>query len=179
MAEAFWWLVMLLVLASNAIGVVLSLLQLPGTWLIALTMTLLAWWRPGRVPWLVVAVLVAMALLGEALELLASARGVRKAGGSRRGAVGALAASVGGAVLGSLVLPVVGTLLGACLGAGLGSYLGDRWAGRSHRRAVLAGRGAAAGRFRGTVLKVGLAVAMWAVAAVALGRAVLDGSTAG
>ena len=179
MMDVLFWTVLALTMLINAAGVLLVVLQLPGTWLIALVAALLTWWRPDRVPWAFPVILVTIALLGEVIELSASARGSRKAGGSHRGTVCGLAASLIGAVLGSFALPPVGTLIGACVGAGLGSYLGDRWAGRPHGRAVLAGRGAAAGRFWGTVLKLVLAVAMWLVAAFAAGRAVLAAAGVG
>jgi uncharacterized protein len=61
---------------------------------------------------------------------------------------------VGGIVGTALPVPIVGTLTGACLGTFGGSLLGDLWAGRPLFQSLEAGRGAAVGRFWGTVAKL-------------------------
>src|SRR3954469_16253656 len=82
----------------------LNLVGLPGNWMIVAATALYAWLMPGdtraAVGWSVVAVLAGLALVGELLELAAGAAGVKRAGGSRRGAVLALVGSVAGAITG-------------------------------------------------------------------------------
>jgi len=170
MSHSLVWLALVLVVVVNAAGVFLVFLQLPGTWLILLLMGLITWWRDEQVYWVALAILLGLAVLGEILELIGAARGSRKAGGSKRAAVLALVGGVVGAILGTFVIPVpvIGTLVGACLAAGVGSYLGDRWAGRHHVDAAVAGKGAAMGRFWATMAKAGIGVLMWLVAAVAI-----------
>lgn len=153
-----------------ALGPVLVIFQLPGTWLILAVAMLTAWWRwdlgtIGAGTLILLALLVA---LGEVVEFFAGAAGSRRAGGSKRGAVLAVVGGLVGAVLGSLLLPLIGTLAGACVGAGVGAALGDRWAGREWGMAMRVGRGAAVGKFWGTMAKAAIAVGMWAWLVVAV-----------
>ncbi|MFH1747126.1 MAG: DUF456 domain-containing protein [Planctomycetota bacterium] len=82
----------------NAVWLLLVVLGLPGNWLIVATTVAVAWWRwevdagagePifGLTVLIVIAVLAAV---GEVFEFIAGAVGSKQAGGSRRGAVGAL-----------------------------------------------------------------------------------------
>jgi uncharacterized protein YqgC (DUF456 family) len=162
-----------LLIIANAAAVALVLMQMPGTWLMLGLTAAFTWWRwgagsPSISVWTLVALLV-LALIGEAIEFIAGSFGARKAGGSKRGAAGAIVGGVIGAVVGSFAIPVpvAGTLIGACLGAGIGSMGGDLWAGRQWREAFAAGRGAVVGKFMGTIAKVGVAVVMWLVASIA------------
>src|SRR4051812_37870152 len=118
-----------------------NFLGLPGNWFIVAAAGLYAWLMPTDVRvaigWPVVGVVASLAVLGEVVELAASAAGVRKVGGSRRGAVLALFGSVADAIAGLFVgipVPVVGSLLAAFLFAGLGALagamLGEMWKGR-------------------------------------------------
>ena len=174
MPDFVTYITLALLLVVNAGAVLLVVFQLPGTWFMVLVTGLCWKWYPGEDPSIhggVVIALVCLAALGEFLEFSTSARGARKAGGSKRGAIAALLGGGAGAILGTIPRPVVGPLIGACVGAGLGSYLGDRWAGRSHQAATDAGKGAAVGRLWGTVAKLTIAVAMWLITAVAVFRA--------
>lgn len=132
------------------------LFNLPGTWLMVLSAALVEWWTSDEifgVGFLVAAVF--LALLGEVLEFAASAAGARGSGGSKRGAVLAISGGMIGAVMGTLLpVPILGTLVGASAGAFVGSIFGDLWAGRPVSLSVSAGRGAAVGRFWGTVSKM-------------------------
>ncbi len=107
---------------------------LPGVWiLLALALGIeLAdplWVEGGTTTfgwgWLAFATLLAG--LGELVELGASALGVKKGGGSKRGAIG----SVAGGILGALFLtflipiPVLGSLIGALLGTFVGALIGE------------------------------------------------------
>ncbi len=116
-------LLLVVLLLVNAAGVVLVMLQLPGTWLIVVATAAMALWPATEIGWLWVAVLLALAGVGELIEFLASAHGARKAGATRRAAVGSLIGGVVGAIVCTFLIPiiVVGTLIGACAGAGIGS----------------------------------------------------------
>lgn len=133
------------------------LFNLPGTWLMVLLAAVLEWWQPGEFMfgWTVLYVALGLAMLGEVLEFVLAAAGARQAGGSKRASALAIVGGVLGAILGTpLPIPVVGTLLGASLGAFAGSLLGDLWARRPMLPSVEAGRGAAVGRFWGTIAKM-------------------------
>ncbi|MEM7626727.1 MAG: DUF456 family protein [Planctomycetota bacterium] len=174
-----WFTVLLIslivaLLLVNAAGVVLTALQLPGTWLMLIATGAFAWWRWGEerfsYGWWPLAILLGLALLGELIEFLAGALGSRTAGGSKRGAALSVATAIVGAIAGSIFIPIpiVGTLLGAGVGAGVGALLGDKWAGREWGEAWKGAGGAAVGKLSGAAAKLAIAAAMWLVAAVML-----------
>src|SRR5580704_11214751 len=117
-ATIFWAILFCCVLA---IGWVMTVLALPGNWLIVAAAAVYAGLIPAEesrlaLGWPTVAALAVLAVVGELVELLAAARGVRQAGGSRWSAVMALFGSVVGAVVGMFVgipIPIVGSLIAA------------------------------------------------------------------
>jgi uncharacterized protein len=157
----------------------LTMFGLPGNWLIVAATAIYACLTPAQssaaIGWKPVAVLLALALLGEIIELLAAAGGAAKAGGSRRGAVLALVGSVAGALLGVFIgipVPLLGPILAALLFAGLGALvgamLGELWAGKDWNASWRIGMAAFRGRIAGTLAKMLLGAAMVAVVVVAL-----------
>lgn len=162
-----------LLLLVNAVGVVLVLLQLPGTWLMLAATAAMAWWRWDHdlITIWALATLVVLAILGEVVEFLGPALGAAKEKSSKRAAMLAVVGGVAGAIVGTILLaflPVLGTLIGAVVGSGLFSILGDLWAGREMELAWKGGKGAAIGRFWGALGKLMIAIVMWLVVAVAL-----------
>jgi uncharacterized protein YqgC (DUF456 family) len=162
-----------------AIGWLLTLLGMPGNWLIVAATALYAYAAPGdsrlAIGWPVVAVLAGLAILGEVVELVAGAMGVAKAGGSRRSAVLALLGSVAGALVGIFIgipIPVVGSLIAAVLFAGIGALagamLGESWKGRSLDQSLTVGKAAFWGRLFGTLAKTLIGTVMAVVALVSL-----------
>lgn len=101
--------------------IALTSASLPGIWLMALSALLFRLWRPELVDWWVIIAVLAIALLGEALEFIAGAVGAKRGGGSGRAAIGAVIGGIIGAILGTVVIPIplVGTILGSALGSGL------------------------------------------------------------
>lgn len=170
------FLVCSIAIASSAFGIVLTLLQLPGNWLIVLVAALVAWWGWEPVPeqrligWAPLFVLLAIAIAAEIAEFVLSAWGARRAGGTRRAAIYAMIGGIVGALVGSAILPIpiVGTLVGAAVFAALGSFLGDRTEGRDVAVSMTAARGAAVGRLTASAAKLAAGVAMWFVAAFAM-----------
>lgn len=154
----------------NLVFLASVLFNLPGTWLMVAAAVLLDWLQPGEAMF-TPAVLygsVALALLGEVTEFVFGAAGARRSGGSRRGAMLAIVGGVVGAVLGTgIPVPVLGTVFGASAGAFAGSLLGDLLAGRTVDHSVAAGRGAAVGRFWGTLSKLGFGAAIFVLLTVA------------
>jgi uncharacterized protein YqgC (DUF456 family) len=158
---------------ANAFFVFLNILGLPGNWFMLGAAALLAWWqwKPGAAwgdqmfhPATLLAAL-ALAVLGEVLEFVLGAAGSKKAGGTWRGATGAILGGIVGGIVGSFAIPIplVGSLIGACLGAFAGASAGELSAGAALRSSLASGKGAAVGRFWGTVSKIAVGVAMWIV----------------
>lgn len=153
----------------NVIFWVAVLFNLPGTWLMVLLAALIEWWQPDEFlySWPVLYVAAGLALWGEILEFALGAKGARRAGGSKRGAVLAIVGGIVGAVIGTPLAPILGTLIGACAGAFAGSLLGDLWAGRPIGHSIDAGKGAAAGRLWGTIAKMAVGGAIVVLLAAA------------
>lgn len=150
------------------VGVALTLLSLPGIWLMALAALLVEWWQPAALSWGAIIACVLIALLGELLEFIAGAIGAAKAGGSKRAATGAIVGGIVGGIVGTVLIPIplVGTILGGAIGSGLLALAmemtvklrtdGTEKLPGHHRRVAT---GAFIGRLAATVLKGACAVA--------------------
>ncbi len=156
-----------------------QLVGLPGNWAIVTVAALYAWLLPGEhltaIGWRAVGILLALAVLGEIVEFAAGAVGVSTAGGSRRGAVLAIAGSLVGGIVGlfiGLPIPVIGSLVSAVLFGGLGALagavLGETWKGRDFDASLEIGKAAFLGRLLGTVAKMVVCTLMVVVALGAL-----------
>jgi uncharacterized protein YqgC (DUF456 family) len=147
------------VIVASLLGVILTLLTLPGTWLAVMAGAGVALWRPELISWWTVAGALALAIIAEVFEIAASAAGAKRGGASRQGAIFAVVGSLVGALVGSFIVPIIGTIVGAVLGAGIGAVAAERGIkGRTWRDSAKAGQGAAVGRLAATVLKTILAV---------------------
>jgi uncharacterized protein YqgC (DUF456 family) len=175
------YLALILLVVAVIAGWLLTLFSLPGNWLMVASAALYAYAIPPEsawgMSWAFVGVLAALALAGEAIELVASALGAKKHGGSKRGALLAIVGSMIGAMFGAtlgLPIPVVGSIagvvLGASLGAMIGAMLGEIWKGRDAQQTWKIGGGAFWGRLWGTVAKtaVGTLMAVLVLAVLAL-----------
>jgi uncharacterized protein len=160
-------------------GWVLTVLGMPGNWLMVAATAVYVALAPGdsraSISWPVVLAMLVLAALGEAAELLASAAGVSRRGGSKRGAALALAGSIVGAVVGVFVgvpVPVIGSAIAALIFAGVGAFigavLGEMWAGKEFGDSCRVGTAAFWGRLFGTLAKTMIGFAMLVVAAAAL-----------
>lgn len=154
----------------------LTVLQLPGNWLIVGCAAFAAWLQPDGqrfdIEWLTVGIVMALALAGEVIELAAGGLAAQKHGASRRAVmlslVGGIVGSLAGGSIGSVV-PVLGTLIGVVAGgsagAFTGAYIGEAWKGRHDEHAIAVGKAVAIGRLFGTLGKVLVGVAMALVVA--------------
>ena len=153
---------------AAVLGVVLTLLTLPGIWAMLLVAMLCTWWQPDLYSLWTLGVVAAIAIAAEIAEGLSSAAGSAKTGGSRAGIVGALVGSLVGLVAGTIFLvfiPLIGSIIGAIAGAGVGAVVAERGiAKRPWDESIRSGKGAAVGRALSTVIKGCFAV----VAAVVL-----------
>ncbi|MBI5866369.1 MAG: DUF456 domain-containing protein [Planctomycetes bacterium] len=157
--------------------VLLTVLGLPGAWLMVALAGLTAWWKwDAAHSWTdqfiggpALLALFFLAVVGEIWEFVASAAGAKRAGASSRGAFGALVGAIIGGILGTFFvpIPIIGSLVGACFGAAIGAWAGELSIGRGHDQAVRSGIGAGVGKLKGTLAKLAIAVAMWLVVTVA------------
>lgn len=158
-------------LVLNLVWLLLVALGLPGNWLMVATTGALQWWRPDLelfTMWTIGATVV-LAFIGEIVEFFSGVAGSKKAGGSGWGSVGTFIGAIVGAICGTLFIPVpvLGSILGVCLGAFAGALLFELIGGRTLKRSLKSGQGAAVGRFVGTIFKLGMGVMIWVIIAVA------------
>jgi len=167
----------------NLLCVALTLLTLPGMWLMLLAAVILDFVIFPEIDvfsWQTLAVAGGITLAAEAVEMLASALGVKAVGASRRAAIGSVIGALLGAVFGTVLLPipVVGTVVGGAIGAGAGAMGMELTLRRTEsatgsvlpadwRQAARAGGGAAAGRFVAIIVKLLLAAALAVLLSVA------------
>jgi uncharacterized protein YqgC (DUF456 family) len=144
------WVLAIALIAVGFAGIVLP--ALPGTILIFVGLTLVAWadhfMRVGA--W-TLAVIGAIGVASYAVDLVAAAFGVKTLGASRRAMAGAALGTIAGLFLG-----IPGLIAGPFVGAVIGELTVDRDLARAGRAGVAAWVGFAIGM----ALKVGLAFLM-------------------
>lgn len=146
------------------VGVLLAALQLPGVWLILAAAAGFDWsqgWR--MIGWKWFAALIAIAIMAEVFDALSGVIAARKAGASRRAAVGALLGGFIGMIMLSVPIPIPG--VGAIVGGLLGCFLGALIAELSLNKDLATG--AKVGLFATIGKIIGLAARTSAAAAVA------------
>jgi uncharacterized protein len=158
-------LALAIIAIASLLGFILTLLTLPGVWLI-LTVAVVcqfAFGEPLLFAWWTLGAALGLALLGEAAEFGASALGAARFGGGRSGAIGSILGSTVGAIAGSFLIPVpvAGTIAGGVLGAGAGALLAERGISkRTWGQSCRIGQGAAVGRLIATIAKLGITAAV-------------------
>ena len=153
----------LFVLLVLVVGWVVTLIGMPGNWIMAIAVATFTFWGlpdHGAGAWTYAAAATVLAIVGEAVEFGASAAGMSK-GGSKRGAVLAMIGATIGSLVGAAVglpIPIIGSIIGivicSALGAMLGAMLGEVWKGRKLEASVAIGRAAFWGPLIGTGAKL-------------------------
>jgi uncharacterized protein YqgC (DUF456 family) len=151
-------LLLLLILGLNILG-------LPGNWGVIALVGVWRWTHPAMdAGWWFFILLLGLALAGELVEFFSQIWGGKRYGGTRSGNWGAFFGSIIGAVILAPFLLGLGALIGAIAGAYAGSLALELLSGRSMSQAMRAASGAMYGRVLGTVVKLGLGVAILAMA---------------
>ena len=152
----------LLLGACSVAGLVLVALGLPGLWVIVAAVCGYAA-LPGVTAfgWGTIAIVLALAVLGELVELWLGYGLARRYGGSKRAGWGALLGGLAGAIVG-VPVPIVGSVVGSFLGSFVGAAVLEYT--RAPDGALRAGWGALLGRIAATSAKMALGIAMAVVA---------------
>jgi uncharacterized protein YqgC (DUF456 family) len=146
-------LYIILALLSIA-GVILTVLTLPGVWLVYLSVFILAWMGSFEIitP-LILIILFILSLLSTFIDNIVVALGAKKLGGSNWGMLGA--------ILGGLVGLVIGNIAGMFLGPILGAVLFELiLAHKDFKTSLKAGIGSFLGILFSLILKVGFTIGM-------------------
>jgi uncharacterized protein YqgC (DUF456 family) len=162
------WLYYILLLLVCVGGMALVVVTLPGLWLMTIAAAIYALLTKelflGHKSLIA---LFLLALVAEILELTAGGAAAKKAGGSRRAAIGAFVGGIAGGIIGSFVLPLVLTIVGICIGSFVGAMLGEITVAREATQALRVGWGAAKGRLFGVLLKLGFGGVMFLIILIA------------
>ncbi len=161
------WQVSLVILCVA--GVVLTVVRLPGTWLVVAATAACSWhfdWL--RPSWRIVIALLVMAILAEGIEMMASLITARKAGASKRALWYALAGGFFGMFLFTIPLPIIGTVIGGALGCFCGAMIGEMTVQDDLRKGAKVGLFAAVGQVLGTLAKTMIALVMAGIAVCAI-----------
>jgi len=110
--------------------------------------------------WQFLLILLAMALLGEAIEFVVGTFYVAKQGASRAGVIGAFAGGLLMASIGNQIVPIVGAVLGSFLGAFTGAVAGEYWRENNLEPSLRIGAHAFVGRMAAILIKHFIAIIM-------------------
>src|SRR5262245_57997385 len=113
-----------------------------------------------------IALVLALAILGEIIESWLGFRFAKRYGGSSRSGWGALVGGIVGAIVG-VPVPVIGSVIGAFLGSFAGAALFEYTASRNLDVATRAGWGSVVGRAAAAAAKIALGVIIAVIAAFA------------
>ena len=153
-------------------GLILAAFSISGTWLVlgaAIGAALLT--GPGEFPgWPALLAFGAVCAAVDIIEWFAAAWGVRRRGGSAAAGWMALLGSLGGAILGGMVVPVLGSLVGMMLGCFALVYLAERRRLQRADQAAHVARGAVLAGISVLLLKIlaTAALVLWLAAGLLL-----------
>lgn len=154
-------------LALFALCLVMHVFSLPGNWVMLVLALIWKWIHPETmdVGWSFFILLFTLAAIGEILERASQVVGGQRLGATKKGIWGAFFGAIVGSIIGAGFLFGIGAIPGAFIGAYGGGLLMELNQGRpfpeSHRAAV----GSVIGTVLGMVVKLGIGVYMFVLAA--------------
>lgn len=148
----------LILVVGSLAGLLLIPLGLPGLWVMVLSILAYGWLTDFQaVTAGIIALVVALAVLGEVIEAWLGFRLAQRYGGSSRAGWGALVGGLIGAVVG-VPVPLIGSVIGGFVGAFAGAALFEYTRARRTGAAAGAGWGAVLGRAAAAAVKMALGV---------------------
>ena len=140
------------------VGLAIVPLGLPGLWIMVGGVLAYGWLTAFRTVGIAtIAIVLAIAFLGEIIDNWLGFRFAKRYGGSTRSGWGALIGGVVGAVVG-VPVAIVGSVLGAFIGSFVGAALFELSYSRHAATAARAGWGAIMGRAAAAAVKIALGV---------------------
>ncbi len=142
-------------------GLISHVFGFPGNFIILADALLFGWYDGFReVTLKVLVILLALALVGELVELIVGILGAKKYKSSNKAIVGSIVFGIIGGILGIPFFFGIGAVIGAFIGAFVGASLVEFFLERKVDRAMKSGWGALLGRLAGTFFKGAIGVAM-------------------
>lgn len=161
---------LLLLIITSLAGLLIIPFGLPGLWVMVLGVVAYGWLTGFQaVTAGIVALVLALAVVGEVIEAWLGFRLARRYGGSSRAGWGALAGGLIGAVVG-VPVPLIGSVIGGFVGAFAGAALLEYTRARRTDAAAGAGWGAVLGRAAAAAVKMALGIVIGVIALVAAAR---------
>lgn len=149
-------LAVVLLVALLLVGLVMIPLGLPGLWVMVGGILAYGWLTDFRTVGVgMIAIVLALAFLGEIVENWIGFRYAKRYGGSTRSGWGALIGGLVGAVIG-VPVAVIGSVIGAFLGSFIGAAVFELTYSRHLGVATRAGWGAVVGRAAAAAVKIGI-----------------------
>jgi uncharacterized protein YqgC (DUF456 family) len=146
----------LILVVAGLIGLALIPLGLPGLWVMVGGLLAYGWLTDFRsIGVATIAIVLAIAFLGEIIESWLGFRFAKRYGGSNRSGWGALVGGIIGAVVG-VPIAIIGSVIGAFIGSFIGAALFEYTYSRHTGVAVGAGWGAVVGRAAAAAVKIAL-----------------------
>ncbi len=161
------WVAYAILLLVCLCGIFITLLGLPGLWLIVAAALGYAWKTSFQQigPW-TLATLFLIAAVAELIEFVSGSRGAKKAGGSSRAAWGALIGGIVGAIVLSVPVPIIGTTIGLCIGVFVGALIGEMSVRDDAAHSIRVGFAATKARIYAIIIKLLFSIAMLALVAI-------------
>ena len=149
--ELFWWLITIVLFAVGLVGTIVPVLPCTTIILAAAVIHRIMLGPEKSIGWRTIIVLVLLALVTYAIDVLAGYFGAKYFGATKWGTIGAIAGALIGVffgIVGLFVGPVVGAIAGECI------------AGKRMIEAGRAGWGSLLGNIGGMIGKLVIALAM-------------------
>ncbi len=163
------YVMMALFLVVSLSGLISLIFGLPGNFIILGGSVLYGWYGGfSEITVRVIIVLVALAVVGELIELLLGILGAKKYRSSNRAVIGSIVFGIIGGILGAPFFFGIGAVVGAFAGAFAGAIAIELTQGKKMDDAIKSGWGAFIGRVAGTISKGAIGIAMIAVTLLAV-----------
>ena len=147
-----------LLIGLALVGLAMIPLGLPGLWVMVGGILAYGWLTGFRtVSVVMIAIILAIAFLGEIIDNWLGFRFAKRYGGSTRSGWGALLGGLVGAVIG-VPVAIIGSVIGAFLGSFIGAAVFELSYSRHAGVAARAGWGAVMGRIAAAAVKIALAI---------------------
>ena len=168
MVMALIWFEFVVLLLLLLAGFVLTIVTLPGTWLMCAALAGYAVLTRAHhlMTWKPIALLLVLATAAEIIDTVGSGAGAKKAGASKLAMFGAVVGGIIGAIFLSFIPPFpLGTIAGACGGCFVGAAAIELLVRKDVGQSLRVGFYAARGRLMGIISKIALALVMMVVGA--------------
>ena len=161
MAEYIPVLLNITVAVTLAIGIVLTLVGLPGNLLILLAAVSYGWHEDfAHLTYGSLLALGGIWLSGELMDFLAGVMGAKKERASGKATAAAFFGAITGGIIGTGILPIIGTIIGSVVGGFSASYYVEYIHANDKIKALQVAKGVVKGQLLGMLVKLIVAISM-------------------